>query len=88
MQCEACGALRCVVPDVALSGTNATKQACPLTNGTAVPAIAPVSVPAITSLQGGAINVGAQTPAPTQIKVRGLQPAYFWAELQAAGTLG
>lgn len=48
---------------------NNTKQPCPLVNGTAVPAIRPVTVPEITSLQGGQINVGSSAPAPTQIKV-------------------
>ena len=51
------------------AGVNATKPPCPVTNGTAVPAIRPVAVPAITSLAGGQISVGSPTPAPTQIKV-------------------
>ena len=38
-------------------------------NGTAVPAIRPVAVPEITSLQGGQIMVGVNTTVPTQIKV-------------------
>lgn len=52
-----------------INGTNTTKQPCPLVNGTAVPAIRPVAVPEITSLQGGQIMVGVNTTVPTQIKV-------------------
>lgn len=52
------------------AGSNVTKPACPLVNGTAVPAIRPVAVPQITSLQGGQIMVGVNNTVPTQIKVR------------------
>ena len=52
------------------NSTNNTKPACPLVNGTAVPAIRPVAVPEITSLQGGQILVGVNNTVPTQIKVR------------------
>lgn len=52
------------------AGTNNTKQPCPVTNGTAVPAIRPVAVPQIVSLQGGQILIGNESaPQPTQIKV-------------------
>ena len=54
------------------AGTNNTKQPCPVTNGTAVPAIRPVAVPQIVSLQGGQILIGNESaPQPTQIKVTG-----------------
>ncbi len=54
------------------AGTNNTKQPCPVTNGTAVPAIRPVAVPQIVSLQGGQILIGNESaPMPTQIKVLG-----------------
>ena len=53
------------------AGTNNTKPPCPAVNGTAVPAIRPVVVPQIVSLQGGQILIGSNSsqPQPTQIKV-------------------
>jgi hypothetical protein len=52
------------------AGSNVTKPACPLVNGTAVPAIRPVAVPQITSLRGGQIMIGVNNTVPTQIKAR------------------
>lgn len=52
------------------AGQNSTKPLCPAVNGTAVPAIRPVAVPQIVSLQGGQIQIGnISQPQPTQIKV-------------------
>jgi hypothetical protein len=52
------------------AGTNSTKPPCPVTNGTAVPAIRPVAVPEIVALSNGQILVGnGQQQQPTQIKV-------------------
>ena len=61
------------------AGTNNTKPPCPAVNGTAVPAIRPVVVPQIVSLQGGQILIGSNSsqPQPTQIKVPHLALAKY-----------
>ena len=65
------------------AGTNNTKQPCPVTNGTAVPAIRPVAVPQIVSLQGGQILIGNESaPQPTQIKVPRAVPSELSLQLQ------